>query len=385
MNQSDEILSRYLLTVQQDLFPMIEEEFDELSDRQLRLIAILEVLRIEESCNHNRGIFAVGRPRKDRTALARSFVAKAIYQIPTTELLIEHLKADRLLRRICGFAGHKNVPSASLFSRAFKEFAQYKLPEKVHEAFLKRHFSNHVFGHVARDSSALAAREKIERYEKEAAAKVVPTTPKKRGRPRKAEKADAELAAAKEARKSVLEQQLTMSAAELLAAIPRACDKGTKVDSRGYKVSWKGYKIHLDVADGQIPIFGFVSSASVHDSQAAIPLAKVSSQRVTYLYELMDSAYDAGLIRYHSYISDHVALIDHNKRRGEKREFAPHEAQRYKGRTMVERVFGRLKDEFGMLNIQVKKHLKVQCHVMFSIISLAADQLLRFLRPESVT
>ena len=43
---------------------------------------------------------------------------------------------------------------------------------------------------------------------------------------------------------------------------------------RADKESWIGYKLHLDVADGDIPISGLLTSASLHDSQAAIPLAK---------------------------------------------------------------------------------------------------------------
>jgi hypothetical protein len=36
-----------------------------------------------------------------------------------------------------------------------------------------------------------------------------------------------------------------------------------------------------------------LTSASVHDSQVAIPLMTTTSARVFYLYDLMDSAYDA--------------------------------------------------------------------------------------------
>jgi hypothetical protein len=49
----------------------------------------------------------------------------------------------------------------------------------------------------------------------------------------------------------------------------------------------------LRVADGQIPISMVLTGAEVHDSQVAIPLATITSQRVTSLYDLMDSAYDA--------------------------------------------------------------------------------------------
>ena len=35
--------------------------------------------------------------------------------------------------------------------------------------------------------------------------------------------------------------------------LPTACDVGTKKNSKGYKETWVGYKLHIDVADGQIP------------------------------------------------------------------------------------------------------------------------------------
>ena len=57
-----------------------------------------------------------------------------------------------------------------------------------------------------------------------------------------------------------------------------------------------------------------LTSASLHDSQAAIPLATLTATRVTNLYDLMDSAYDAPEIRAHSESLGHVALIDVNPR-----------------------------------------------------------------------
>ena len=55
--------------------------------------------------------------------------------------------------------------------------------------------------------------------------------------------------------------------------------------------------LDLDATDGGIPISGLLTSASVHDSQAAIPLARLTARRVTSLQDLMDSAYDAPEIR----------------------------------------------------------------------------------------
>ncbi len=85
---------------------------------------------------------------------------------------------------------------------------------------------------------------------------------------------------------SRIEKQATgMPLTEMLDDLPTACDVGTKKNSKGYKTSWIGYKLHIDSADGGIPISCVLTSASTHDSQVAIPLAMISYQRVTNLYD----------------------------------------------------------------------------------------------------
>ena len=54
------------------------------------------------------------------------------------------------------------------------------------------------------------------------------------------------------------------------------------------------------------------------------------------------------------------------------------EEVRYRERSTVERVNGRLKDEFGGLMIRVRGNAKVMCHLMFGILALTVDQLTRF-------
>jgi hypothetical protein len=44
-------------------------------------------------------------------------------------------------------------------------------------------------------------------------------------------------------------------------------------------------------------ICAILSSASLHDSQTAISLAQMTTGRITSLYDLMDSVYDAPQIR----------------------------------------------------------------------------------------
>ena len=45
-----------------------------------------------------------------------------------------------------------------------------------------------------------------------------------------------------------------MGLAGLPNGLPTACGVGAKKNSKGYKVSWIGHKLHIDVADGGIPI-----------------------------------------------------------------------------------------------------------------------------------
>ena len=179
----------------------------------------------------------------------------------------------------------------------------------------------------------------------------------------------------------------------MLDDLPKACDIGAKVDAQGNKNSWVGYKLHIDSTDAGIPISCILSSASLHDSQVAIPLADLSAQRVTYLYEFMDSAYDAAQIHDQSKKHDRVSIIDTNPRsnKGLKEVLARERkaansagfvhptVQRYGERTAVERVNGRLKDEFGARHLRVRGHQKVQAHLMFGVVVLCVDQITRLL------
>ncbi|MDY6833284.1 MAG: transposase [Chloroflexota bacterium] len=178
---------------------------------------------------------------------------------------------------------------------------------------------------------------------------------------------------------------------EMLEDLPIGCDVGTKKNSKGYKETWIGYKFHIDVGDGQIPISCILTSASTHDSQVALPLVTMTNQRVTSLYDLMDSAYDVPIIREYSNSLGHVPIISINPRRDTKlKEELTSEAQRlrflhferpedrrYKEMTSVERVNAWLKDEFGGGMIRVRGHAKVMTHLMFGILALTADQLIR--------
>jgi len=140
-------LSQIWGRIQGSLFPFLEEELGPLSKKQLKLIEILEVVRIEEHVGRYYGM--TGRPPADRVAIARSFVAKMIYNMPFTSMLVERLKSDKTLRRICGWESLYQVPDESTFSRANAEFSASQLPQRTHEALIIKSYKKEMVGHFS--------------------------------------------------------------------------------------------------------------------------------------------------------------------------------------------------------------------------------------------
>lgn len=369
-------ISQYWEKIQGTLFPQLEEDLTPLTQKQQQLISILEIIRAEEFafpyCSGFRG-----RPEKSRRAILRAFAAKAVYNMPTTRMLIERLHSDISLRRICGFEFKNEIPSESVFSRAFAEFAKTNLPSTVHESLIKKYYKDEIVGHLITDASAIEAREKSIK-------KTIVDKPKYRnGRPQKGQERPREI--------SRIEKQIagSMTIEEMLKDLPQQCDIGAKKNTKGNLQWWVGYKLHITVDDHGIPIAGILSSASLTDNQVAIPLARLTAQRVVGLYDLMDSAYDvSGIIEYSKSLG-RVPIIekraDPGKAEDKRQEklawktlnWKPSDMIRYEKRTVVERSFSRLKDEFGASFVRVRGSTKVCTHLMFSILILAADQLLK--------
>jgi hypothetical protein len=373
--------------IQASLFPWLREEVDPLTEALGQLVTTLDVIGLEAFVPEPpRG---AGRPPEDRRALARAFVAKAVLGIPTTKALVERLAVDKPLRHILGWERRSQVPSEATFSRAFAEFAQGDLPDRMHAALIERSLGGRIVGVIARDATEIEAREKPAVKEANDKKDDPPPPdgaqpPRKRGRPRKDEERP-------KPEPTRLERQASQNVNQMLAELPTACDVGSKKNSKGYKETWVGYKLHIDVACGQIPVSCVLTSASVHDSQVAIPLMTMTGARVSYLYDLMDAAYDAAAIHAKSEALGHQPIIDPNYRAAHetKAEWAK-EVERmkfvnipdpddviYDFRTMVERVNARLKDEFGARFLRVRGAIKVKCHLMFGIVALTADQILR--------
>jgi len=61
------VLSSIWNRIQSNLFPFLEEELGHLTEKQQKLVSILEIIRIEDSIIYT---YRTGRPPSDRKAIA---------------------------------------------------------------------------------------------------------------------------------------------------------------------------------------------------------------------------------------------------------------------------------------------------------------------------
>jgi len=372
-------IAQFRNLLQTELFPALESIVDILGKPARRLIAVVTMAPLERWIGGRR--CATGRPLEDRVCIGTALLAKAIYQIPTTRQLLVRLQTDSQLRRLCGWDHAEQVPSEATFSRALAEFAKSKVFNEIHAALVRDKLQECEFDYLARDATAIESRQLLPATKAEA--KPAAKTPKeskwkwkprqKRGPHKRAKARD---------RGKRLERQQHMSLAEMLADLPKACSWGAKRNSQGNDEYWCGYKLHWDVTyGGRIPVSCILTSANVHDSQVALPLMAMSAERIRWKCELMDSAYDARIIRQACMKRGHEAIIKPIRRRRKLAaagadELNAEEKERFKKRTIVEQMNGRLKDEFGGRLIYVRGAAKVMTHLMFGILALTVDQLL---------
>jgi len=179
-----------------------------------------------------------------------------------------------------------------------------------------------------------------------------------------------------------------MSTAEMVGELPKACDVGRRRNAKGYRESWRGYRLHIDPADGDIPVSCILTPASLHDSQAAIPLSRMAAERVDHCHGLMDAAHHSREIGAHARLAGHVPIIDTNPRRdaGLRERLARealgrrmaghvrHDRVRYRQRSSGGRVNSALKDSYGGRHVRVRGHAKVACHLFFGVPALTVHR-----------
>jgi hypothetical protein len=361
--------------LQGDLFPFLEKSLGPLGPKYQQLVTVIEMVPV--------GAFLPrwgsgrGRPPYDRAPFARAFFAKTIFNLATTADLIVRLKSDETMRRLCGWGGPGSVPEAPMFSRVFAEFADTALPWRMHEALIVATHKGQLVEHISRDTTAIEAREKPKKKVE------APKRCRKKIKPQKGEPGWDTVRR--------LERQRQMTLTEMLKDLPTDCTVGAKRNAKGHKDYWVGYKLHLDIADGGIPVTALVTSASLNDSQAAIPMATITARRVVNFYDLMDASYDAPEIAAACRELGRVPIVPEQPRRDRRKKeamaaeasarrainFVAPEDMRYRRRTTAERVNARLKDEFGGRFVRVRGHAKVTCHLMFGLLALTVDQLMR--------
>jgi hypothetical protein len=196
---------------------------------------------------------------------------------------------------------------------------------------------------------------------------------KKRGRPLKT-------AVKHQKQPTEMEKQLTGSPEESLEVLDKNSAFGCKKNSQGNVSFWKGYKLHLDISDCGFPLTACVTGANVHDSLLAIPMEKITEQRVTFCYSLMDSAYDAKAIKDFIVSRERIPIIDPNKRKNKNSiPLDPAKQERYKIRSTVERANSHLKDNLIPKAIYVKGYTKVAFVLFSAVLCLAALKHLQFI------
>jgi hypothetical protein len=81
--------------IQQKIFPWLEGELDPLTEKEQQFIQVVSLMDLGKHIKEYRWR-GVGRKRKERDSIAKAFVAKAIYNFETTEILVEYLKGARI-------------------------------------------------------------------------------------------------------------------------------------------------------------------------------------------------------------------------------------------------------------------------------------------------
>ena len=345
------------LTIQPTLFPMLEDELGELTERDREFIQIC-TMSIDGKPFAKYGWSGNGRKPVNRASIFKLCLLKAHRNLPTTKAALELVRDSPRLRRLCGWESLSEVPDESTVSRAFRTFAEDGIASELHAEFVAEALGANGAFHMCHDSSAIEAREKGTRI-----------------RQTEEERKATELGA-----------QRRRSADENFAILPQHCDWGCKRDSKGKRMTWKGYKLHVCCTDGDIPVVAFLSSANLHDSKAMIPMMQKASETFAYFYDLADAGYDAAEIRQASIDLRHVPIIDRNPRRGEKNvddvggrtvNIVDATTRRYFVRSGIERVFSHLHDAHGGKFVRVRGHAKVLLHLMFGLIVIAAEQIFR--------
>lgn len=289
-----------------------------------RFEAIFSTLTIEPilAAVSKRSIY--GAPTElNYAAMIYALVARIVERIPTIKDLVKRLRHDFMFHLECGFLFSDRIPSEASFSRFTQKLSESNVLETVQETLLLQAIQEDFITDdvVAIDATHFESRDQATSQEK----KQKPE-PKKRGRKPKAEQeAFQQEKEAQENQKNIYEKtikdQLDVSLETLRTKIPLRPNWGIKKNSEGKNTFWFGFKAHLAVGSkSQYILQSLMSSASLHDGKAAIPLLKGIQERLSSLtirYGVFDAGYDYTAIYTQLHHMKAKAIITYNKKNEE--------------------------------------------------------------------
>ena len=341
--------------LEQGMFPFMMNEVGELTEKNRLFVAVCEAVVEPESFAYAKWK-GVGRPPSDRMAIFKAFLYKSVHDVPTTKELVERLRLEPQGRRLCGWTWPEDVPCEAKFSEANGEFAVRGFSDGWFDGFVRAFVGGDGRKSVCYDSAPMPVRAKAANR-KRVLEELDPDQPEPGNR---------------------LGWQLWQDADTALAELPQDCDWGTKRDAHGKPRHWKGGKVHAAVTDDGIPVAIAYTSASLHDSQAFIPLMRKATDRVPHVHDLADAAYDSWTVVASSVMEGNEPVIDCNRRRaGDAPKMTAAEREDYKARGNDERFFAHLIDAHGGRHVRVREPRKVWQHLMYGVLVIAVEQALR--------
>jgi len=370
INDSDdkvEHFANHWLTIQPSLFGFLEDEVGELDENQKLFVRVAESIGLERIVAKYRWC-GNGRKPSSRLSIFKLFLMKHVCNIPTSKDALAEVRRSPSMRRLCGWETMGDIPTESTVSRAFDDFAIDEIAQALFKDFVSKVTAGRIVLQRSIDSTEIDVRERSATKEEKSQAAT-----------------DAAIRAHIDANTddfNALSLQCGRDRSTNLDLLPKLCDWGCKRNSKGKVQYWRGYKLHVAVADGDFPIAACLTSASVHDSKAAIPLMQLADEAALSLYDLEDAAYDAKEIRSYSEEHGHVPIIDVNPRRGEKPDergaqavrIPTAERVRFRNRSGVERLNGHLHDAHGGRTVRVRGYSKVFLHLMLGLLVIAVEQ-----------
>ncbi|MEK5067667.1 IS1182 family transposase [Sporosarcina sp. FSL K6-1508] len=262
----------------------------------------------------------VGAPRElNYGAMIYSLIARVVERIVTIKDLVRRLDRDPIFRYDCGFLHSDQIPSEASYSRMITVISESDTMTQIHDNLILLAIDE---GHIGEENIAIDATHFEARDRAQASEKKEKPASKKRGRKPKAEREQwlKEKQAAEKARpiyEKEIVHQLSESVETLFKEAPIDPKWGIKKNSDGKNTFWFGYKGHLAVSTkSQYILTGMMTSGSLNDGKAAIPLLKKIDRDLPALFNtgLFDAGYDYEPIYQQLTDQNLQAVIPYNRR-----------------------------------------------------------------------